>query len=129
MHEKEKLNALAYSGKLIVANLDWNQENKNHASGIIDITAEALKLAVSVKDVVFERFQAAARLHDLDRLIVFPCIIKEKIQFCYRMVGGNIPAFCMYTGIRLLTGTENYLNPSHISQMEQQYGVVLYERK
>lgn len=129
MREKAKIDALAYGAKWAVKHYDLNQDDEYNVNSIIDITAESLKLAVSIKDAAVERLQKTARLYNLDRVVVFPCIINEKIQLCYRMIGDNIPAFCTYTGILLLTGTENYLNPSYISQMEQQYGVVPFEQK
>ena len=99
MHEKEKVNALAYGAKWVVKRLDCNQEEKQFANSVIDLTAEALKLAVAVKDAAVERIRAAARLNNLDRVVVFPCFIEGKIQLCYRMHGGYIPAFCQQLGI------------------------------
>ena len=128
MHEKEKIDALAYGVKWVVNSQDCNQEDKQFANSIIDLTAESLKLAVTVKDATIEHIRTAARLYNLNRVIVFPCFVEGKIQLCYRMHGGYIQAFCQQTGIRLLTDTDIQLNPTHISQMEQRHGVVLYER-
>ena len=128
MYEKKKIDALAYGAKWVVKSLDCNQKNKQFANGVIDLTAESLKLAVSARDATVERIRAAARLYNLDRVIVFPCFIEGNIQLCYRMHGGYIPAFCQQMGIRLLINTNIQLNPAHISQMEQRLGVVLYER-
>lgn len=128
MHEKEKIDALAYGAKWGVESLNCNQKDKQFANGVIDLTAESLKLAVTVKDAAVEHIRAAARLYNLDRVVVFPCSIEGKIQLCYRMHGGYIPAFCQQLGIRLFTNTDVQLNTIYISQMEQQYGVVLYDR-
>ena len=128
MHEKEKVDVLAYGARWAVKSLDCNQEEKQFANSVIDLTAEALKLAVTVKDAAVERIRAAARLNNLDRVVVFPCFIEGKIQLCYRMHGGYIPAFCQQLGICLLTDTDVQLNPNHIYQMEQRHGVVLYKR-
>ena len=60
MREKEKVDALAYGAKWIVKILDCNQEEKQFANCVIDLTAELLKLAVTVKDAAVERIRAAA---------------------------------------------------------------------
>ena len=129
MHEKMIINNLAYGAKWIVKKLDWAKEDKLFANSVIDLTAESLKLSVSAKDAAVEHIRAAARLYNLDRVAVFPCCIEGSIQLCYRMHGGYIPMFCQYLGIHLLTDTDVQLNPDYIYQMEQQYGVVLYERE
>ena len=128
MYEKKKIDALAYGAKWVVKSLDCNQDDKQFANSVIDLTAESLKLAVTVKDAAVEHIRAAARLYNLNRVVVFPCFIEGNIQLCYRMHGGYIPAFCQQMGIRLLTDTDIQLNPTHITQMEQHHGVVLYER-
>ena len=128
MHEKKIINNIAYGAKWVVNNLDWEQEDKLFANSVIDLTAESLKLAVSARDAAVERVRSAARLYNLDRVVVFPCCIGGKIQLCYRMHGGYIPMFCQYLGIHLLTDADVQLNPNYISQMEQKYSVVLYER-
>lgn len=128
MHEKSIINNLAYGAKWIVNSLNWDQEDKLFADGVIELVAESIKLAVAARDAMVERIQASARFNNLDRVVAFPCLIGGKIQLCYRMHGGYIPAFCQQVGIHLLTDTGIQLNPDYISKMEQQYGVVLYER-
>ena len=128
MHEKLIINNIAYGAKWIVKNLDLDQEDKLFADSVIELTAESIKLAAAARDAMVERLQASARFYNLDRVVVFPCCIRGKIQLCYRMHGGYIPAFCQQVGIYLLTDTGIQLNPDYISKMEQQYGVVLYER-
>ena len=128
MYEKIIINNLAYGSKWIVKNHDWDQEDKLFANSVIDLTAESLKLAVAARDAAVEHIRAAARLYNLDRVGVFPCCIEGKIQLCYRMHGGYISMFCQYLGIRMLIDTDVQLNPNYISQMEQKYGVILYER-
>lgn len=128
MHEKRIISNIACGVKWLVKNLDWEQEDKEFANGIIDSTAESLKLAVSAKEAAVERIQAAARFYNLDRVVVFPCCIGGKIQLCYRMHGGYMSMFCQYLGIHLLTDVDVQLNTNYISQMEQKYGTVLYER-
>lgn len=128
MHEKALINNLACGSKLIIHTLNWKPEDRIFAEGIIDIIAESLKFAVSVKDAEIERIKAAARLYNLDRVVVFPCFIGGEIQLCYRMYGGYIPMFCQYLGIHLLADADVQLNTNYISKIEQQYGVVLYEK-
>ena len=128
MHERLIINGFAYGAKWIVKNIDCDPKDKLFADSVIDLTAESLKLAISARDATVEHIRADARLYNLDRVIVFPCLIEGKIQLCYRMHGGYIPAFCQQMGIRLLTDTDIQLNPARISQMEQCHGIVLYER-
>ena len=128
MREKLIINNIAYGAKWIVKNLDLDQEDKLFADSVIELTAESIKLAAAARDAMVERLQATARLYNLDRVVVFPCFIGGKIQLCYRMHGGYIPMFCQQVGIRLLTDSAEQLNPDYITQMEQQYGIVLYER-
>ena len=128
MHERLIINGFAYGAKWIVKNIDCDPKDKLFADSVIDLTVESLKLAISARDAAVEHIRAAARLYNLNRVVVFPCFIEGNIQLCYRMHGGYIPAFCQQMGIRLLTDTDIQLNPTHITQMEQHHGVVLYER-
>ncbi|MBQ5866963.1 MAG: hypothetical protein IIW56_09850 [Oscillospiraceae bacterium] len=128
MHEKMIIDNLAYGAKWVVANLDLDQEDKQLADSIIELTVASMKLAVTAKNTEIVNIQVTARLYNLDRVVVFPCFIGGEIQLCYRMHGGYIPMFCQQVGIRLLTDSVEQLNPDYIAQMEQQYGVILYER-
>ena len=128
MHEKMIIDNLAYGAKWLVANLDLDQEDKQLADSIIELTAASMKLAVTAKNTEIENIQATARLYNLDRVVVFPCFIGGKVKLCYRMHGGYIPMFCQQAGIQLLTDSAEQLNPDYITQMEQQYGILLYER-
>lgn len=128
MHEKERIHYLAHISKAIVELIPMKRPDKDQAKNNIDFAAELLKLAVKSRTPYIVRIQEAAQRFDLDRIVLFPCIVHGESRLFIRMYGGKIPTFCQYLGIPLFSDSDVQANPIYISQMEQQYGVALYER-
>lgn len=128
MHEKERIDYLAHISKAIVEFSPLERSDKDQVKNNIDFAAELLKLAVKSCTPDIVRIQEAAQRFNLDRVVVFPCIVQGESRPFIRMYGGAIPAFCQHLGISLISDSDVQANPIYISQMEQQYGVILYDR-
>lgn len=128
MHENEKINYIAHTTKLLLDFSHMEERKKEYAKLGIDVLAELLKLEVNTRKTGILRIQEAARFYNLDRVVAFPCVVQGEFRILLSMYGGSIPSFCQYLGIPLLSENGVQLNPIYISEMERQYGVILYKR-
>lgn len=129
MYENEKIDYLAHTTKLLLDFSHMEERKKEYAKFGIDVLAELLKLEVKSRRPDIVRIQEAARFYNLDRVVAFPCIIQGENKVLFRMYGGSISAFCQNLNIPMFSENDVQLNPLYISQMEKQYGIVLYERQ
>lgn len=129
MHENEKIDYLAHTTKLLLDFSHMEERKKEYVKFGIDVLAELLKLEVKSRRPDIVRIQEAARFYNLDRVVVFPCIIQGENKILFSMYGGSISAFCQHLNIPIFSENNVQLNPLYISQMEKQYGIVLYERQ
>ena len=129
MYENEKIDYLAHTTKLLLDFSHMEERKKEYAKFGIDVLAELLKLEVKSRRPDIVRIQEAARFYNLDRMVAFPCIIQGENKVLFRMYGGSISAFCQNLNIPMFSENDVQLNPLYISQMEKQYGIVLYERQ
>jgi hypothetical protein len=129
MHENEKIDYLAHTTKLLLDFSHMEERKKEYAKFGIDVLAELLKLEVKSRRLDIVHIQEAARFYNLDRVVAFPCTIQGENKFLFRMYGGSISAFCQHLNIPMFSENDVHLNPIYISQMENQYGIVLYERQ
>ena len=129
MHENEKINYIAHTTKLLLDLSHMEERKKEYTKFGIDVLAELLKLEVNSRKSGIMSIQEAARFYNLDRVVAFPCVVQGETRAFLRMYGGSIPSFCQYLNIPLLSEGDVPANPIYISEMERQYGVVLYERK
>ena len=128
MHENKKINYIAHTSKLLLDFSNMEERKKEYTKFGIDVLAELLELEVNSRKSGIMRIQEAARFYNLDRVVAFPCVVQRETWILLRMYGGSVPSFCQYLGIPLLSENGVQLNPIYMTQMEQQYGVVLYER-
>ena len=128
MHENEKINYIAHTTKLLLDLSHMEERKKEYTKFGIDVLAELLKLEVNSRKSGIMSIQEAARFYNLDRVVAFPCIVQGEPRVLLRMYGGSIPGFCQHLNIPLFSENDVQLNTIYITQMEQQYGVVLYER-
>ena len=129
MHEKEKINYIAHTTKLLLDLSRMEERKKEYTKFSIDVLAELLKLEVNARKSGIIRIQEAARFYNLDRVVAFPCVVQGEPRALLRMYGGSISAFCQHLNIPMFSENDVHLNPNYISQMEKQYGIVLYERQ
>ena len=129
MHENEKINYIAHTTKLLLDFSHMEERKKEYTKLGIDLLAELLKMELNSRKSGIVHIQEAARFYNLDRMVAFPCVVRGEPQVLLRMYGGSIQSFCQYLKIPLLSENGVQLNPIYISEMERQYGVVLYERK
>lgn len=128
MHDKEKIDTIAYLGKSIVDMLPIEKMEKEKRKLDIDALAFLLKQCVMSSPLEIQQIQAAAQFYHLERVVAFPCMVNGENRTFFKMYGGSIAAFCEHLGIQQLSENDVQLNPIYISQMEQKYGVVLYEQ-
>lgn len=129
MHENEKINYIAHTSKLLLDLSHMEERKKEYAKFGIDVLAELLKLEVNSRKSGIMHIQETARFYNLDRVVAFPCVVQGESTVLLRMYGGSISAFCQHLKIPLFSEVDVQLNPIYTTQMEQQYGVVLYERE
>ena len=129
MHEKAKIDIFAYASKYIVDLLPIEQVEKDHTKNSIDATAEILKLIVHTQETKIAHIRAAAQLYNLDRVVAFPCVMQGGTRVLLKMYGGAIPSFCQHLKISLFSKNDIQLRAVYMTQMEQQYGVTLYEKQ
>ena len=129
MHENEKIDYLAHTAKHLLDFSDIEEKKKAYVKLGIDVIAELLKLEVKSRRPDIVRIQEAARVYNLDRVVAFPCVVQGENMILFRMYGGSISAFCQNLNIPMFSENDVQLNPIYISQMEKQYGIVLYERQ
>lgn len=129
MHENEKIDYLAHTTKLLLDFSDMEEKKKAYAKLGVDVIAELLKLEVKSRGPDIVRIQEAACFYNLDRVVAFPCVVQGEPRALLRMYGGSISAFCQNLNIPMFSENDVHLNPIYISQMEKQYGIVLYERQ
>lgn len=128
MHENEKINYIAHTTKLLLDLSHMEERKKEYTKFGIDVLAELLKLEVNSRKSGIMRIQEAARFYNLDRVVAFPCVVQGETRVLLRMYGGSIPTFCQHLNIPLFSESDVPANPIYVSEMERQYGVVLYER-
>ena len=128
MQENEKINYLAHTTKLLLDLSHMEERRKEYTKLGVDVLAEILKLEVNSRKSGIVRIQEAARTYNLDCVVAFPCVVHGEPQVLLKMYGGTIPSFCQHLKIPMLSENGVQLNPIYISEMERQYGVVLYKR-
>ena len=128
MHKIEKIDTVANLTKLAVNFLPIDDFEKEKRKLDIDALALLLKQCVMSPTPEVQRIRMAARLYNLDRVVVFPCTVKGRDEMLIRMYGGDTSAFCVHLNIPLLPVNRMCVNPILIDLMEHQHGVVLYDR-
>lgn len=128
MHENGKINYIAHTTKLLIDLSHMEERKKEYTKFGVDALAELLKLEVNSRKSGIMRIQEAARSCNLDRVVSFPCVVQGETRVLLRMYGGSIPNFCQHLNIPLFSESDVLANPIYISEMERQYGVILYER-
>ncbi len=128
MQNKEKFDFLADISKVVIDLLPIEEFTKMKRK--LDIEAVSLVLKTidsSAKELT--PLCEAARRFNLDRVVIFPCMVYDDCQLFLRMYGGDIPAFCQCLGIMLIPESNVSVASSYIFEMEQKYGIVLYDRR
>ena len=127
MNKSQKIDVLAHCSKLVLDLVPMEEKSREWTKVGIDLSAEVLKCVVLNDDDV-QQIRHAAKHHGLDQVIAFPCVIQgQKIEFL-RMYGGAISDFCRQLGIQQISENTVPVDLEYLTQMERQYGVVLYDR-
>lgn len=128
MHEKQKIDFVAHLSKDLVDAFGTDQNTKDYQKLGIDAMAEVLKQCVDRRQAPIVRIQTLAYRYNLDRVILFPCTVNGCDMWFLRMYGGAVSMFCAELGIPLIQGDSLRVNPIYLEMMEQQHGIVLYDR-
>lgn len=128
MHEKLKIDILAHVSKEVVESLYIAKHKKDAWKLGIDGTAEALKLYVDLQQAHVEKIRISAFRHNLDRVVLFPCVVNGSELLFLRMYGGAVTEFCAELGIQQIQSDSLKVNPIYLDTMEHQHGIVLYDR-
>ena len=114
--------------KLVVNFLPIDDFEKEKRKLDIDALACLLKQFIASSTVEVQKVRMAARLCNLGRVVIFPCMVNGQTETLIRMYGGDTSAFCKHLNIPLLHMETIRTNPILIDLMELQHGVVLYDR-
>ena len=128
MHEKQKIDFVAHLSKDLVDAFGTDQKTKDYQKLGIDAVAEILKQYVDRRQAPIVRIQTLAYRYNLERVMLFPCTVNGCDMWLLRMYGGAVSMFCAELGIPLIKGDSLSVNPIYLEMMEQQHGIVLYDR-
>ena len=128
MGKREIIDCVAFGGKLAVELSHMKESEKEEWRCGIDAAATILKKGVQESPVA-QQIRETARRYDLDRIVVFPCLINGKWEVLYYIYGREISPFCQHAGIQLISESNIPMAASYLSELEKQYGIVLYERQ
>lgn len=133
------IDLMAFGGKLAVESTSMKPWPKEGIKLGIDIVANMLKdvqlhsaATFSVMGLSLEQIQfvkLAAKKHDLDRIVVFPCPVNGLIIPCIRMEGGNVAAFCKMVGTSVFPKASINVEESEQNTLIEQYGIILYQKR
>lgn len=128
MGKNEIIDSCVFLGKAAV-DLSNMEENEKEAWRCgIDAAAAVLKKGVQESPVA-QQMRETARQYDLDCIVAFPCLINGIWVVLFRMYGREVFPFCQCAGIQLISESSMPMEISYLSELEKQYGSVLYERQ
>ena len=128
MGKREIIDCVAFGGKLAVELSNMEESEKEEWRYGIDAAATILKKGVQDSPVA-QQVRETARQYDLDRIVAFPCLINGIWVVLFRMYGREVFSFCQHAGIQLISESNIPMELSYLSELEKQYGSVLYERQ
>lgn len=128
MHNESKIECLGVLGKLVI-DFSSMEEIKKLAWKIgIDFAADNLKRFVRNPTYV-QQIQKTAQQCNLERVVVFQCLVNGEEKLLFKLNGGDILAFCQCMGIQVFPEITVPMVLPYISKANEQRGIVLYERK
>ena len=128
MRENEKMKYVTALGKAIIEMTPMDRESKDWVQLGLDIAKTAAEPAVNKPFPEVVRMQNAAKEYDLERVVVFPCVVEGLRVPVIRMYGGDIAAFCKHLGIILLAESECGASGANIQKLEALCGIEIYKR-
>lgn len=128
MGKNEIIDSCVFLGKAAVDLSNMEENEKEEWRCGIDAAAAVLKKGVQESPVA-QQMRETARQYDLDRIVAFPCLINGIWVVLFRMYGREVFPFCQCAGIQLISESNIPMAASYLSELEKQYGIVLYERQ
>lgn len=128
MGKNEIIDSCVFLGKAAVDLSNMEENEKEEWRCGIDAAAAVLKKGVQESPVA-QQMRETARQYDLDRIVAFPCLINGIWVVLFRMYGREVFPFCQCAGIQLISESSMPMELSYLSELEKQYGSVLYERQ
>ena len=128
MGKNEIIDSCVFLGKAAVDLSNMEENEKEEWRCGIDAAAAVLKKGVQESPVA-QQMRETARQYDLDRIVAFPCLINGIWVVLFRMYGREVFPFWQCAGIQLISESNIPMELSYLSELEKQYGIVLYERQ
>lgn len=128
MGKNEIIDSCVFWGKAAVDLSNMEENEKEEWRCGIDAAAAVLKKGVQESPVA-QQMRETARQYDLDRIVAFPWLINGIWVVLFRMYGREVFPFCQCAGIQLISESSMPMELSYLSELEKQYGSVLYERQ
>ena len=128
MHMKERIDLVAISGKFFVDLSSMEERKKLLWKTCIDAATDVVKALIR-EPLTVQQIQEAAQQCNLDRVVAIQCIVDSKEVVLFNVTGGDTTAFYRCIGVQMLPEDAAPMLLSDISGIEEQYGIVLYERR
>ena len=128
MGKNEIIDSCVFLGKAAVDLSNMEENEKEEWRCGIDAAAAVLKKGVQESPFA-QQMRETARQYDLDRIVAFPCLINGIWVVLFRMYGREVFPFCQCAGIQLISESSMPMELSYLSELEKQYGIVLYKRQ
>lgn len=128
MHNNEKFDRLGLVGKLVVDFSSMDELRKMKWKFGIDIAVDFLKMIAGDSPYV-QQIRRTAQQCNLERVVAFQCLVNGEEKLLFKLSGGDTLAFCQHMGIQALPEKTAPMVLPYVSEVNEQYGVVLYERK
>lgn len=128
MGEKEIIDCFAFGGKVAVELSHIKGCEKELWKHGIDVAADILKMAIC-EPLTVQQIQEVAKQCNMECVVVLQCMVNGEERILFKMSGGDTLAFCQRIGIQMFPESAVSTLVPYISEVEEQYGFVLYERK
>lgn len=135
----DAINLAAIGGKLSVESTSLDRSTKERIKSGFDFLADIAKHTQISHQSSFSvmgfplnaiyTIKIAAQMHNLNRVVIFPCPVNGVFISCIKMEGGNIPAFCQTLGQTLLDKSAINADEATQERLIEQYGVILYQKE
>lgn len=135
----DAINLAAIGGKLSVESTSLDRSIKERIKLGFDLLADKARHTQISQQSNFSvmgfslnaiyTIKIAAQMHNINRVVIFPCPVNGSLISCIKMEGRNISAFCQALGQTLLDKSAIDADEATQEQLIERYGVILYQKE
>ena len=139
MEYLSRIDAIGLFGKVAIENSKMNRDEKEWAKLGVEGLQAVLKslqssntinlsvLGISIEDI--RRIKTVARRCLLKRVVLFPCCINGNNYTLFRIYGGDLKSFCDDVGFCQIKQSISECGETMITELINDYGIIVYERE